>query len=121
MESPLVLPLLLIVDITLFLDMTTWLDVRLDSLLWELELIMLLVLFKALEIKLFILEFRFLVKSFVIESVEFCSTANTITNELKINNIDNVIMIPYKIAFMLIISNGIVLYYFLATISISSG
>jgi hypothetical protein len=39
---------------------------------------------------------------------------------LKINNIDNVIMIPYKIAFMLIISNGIVLYYFLATISISS-
>jgi hypothetical protein len=47
--------------------------------------------------------------------------ANTITNELKINNIDNVIMIPYKIAFMLIISNGIVLYYFLATNSISSG
>jgi hypothetical protein len=104
----------------LFLDMRTWLDVRLDSLFWELELIMLLVLFKALEIRLFILDFRLSVKSFDIESVEFCSMANTITNELKINNIDNVIMIPYKIAFMLIISNGIVLYYFLATISISS-
>jgi hypothetical protein len=78
-----------------------------------------LVLFRALEIRLFILDFGFLVKSFVIDSVEFCSTANIVTNELKINNIDNVIMIPHKIAFMLIISKGIVLYYFLATISIS--
>jgi hypothetical protein len=120
MESPPVLPLLVIVDITLFSDMRTWLDVRLVPLLWELELIMVLVLFKELEIRLFILEFRFLVKSFVIDSVEFCSTANTVTNDLKINIIDNVIMIPHKIAFMLIISKGIVLYYFLATISISS-
>jgi hypothetical protein len=99
--------------------MRTWLDVRLVPLLWELELIMVLVLFKALEIRLFILDFRFLVKLFVVDFVEFCSTANIVTYELKINIIDNVIMIPHKIAFMLIISKDIVLYYFLATISIS--
>jgi hypothetical protein len=106
------------VDITLFFDMTTWLDVRLDPLLRELEFNILLVSFKAFEIRVFILDFKFLVKLLVIEAVEFSSMANTVTYELKINDVAKVIMIPCRKAFMLTILNGIVLYYFLEAISI---
>jgi hypothetical protein len=98
--------------------MRTWFDVRLDldSLLKRvLEFKMLLVSFRAFETRVFILDFKSL-KSFVIESLEFGAMAGTVTNELNINSIDNMTMVPCKTAFMPIISNGIVLYYFLAII-----
>ena len=54
--------------------------------------------------RLFILDFMFWAKSFVIESVKLSSVANTGICKLKIDNIATAIMLAYKIAFMLIIS-----------------
>jgi hypothetical protein len=84
----------------------------LDSLISRLEFRTLLVSFRAFVTRLFILDFRFLAKSFVIESVKLSSVANTGICKLKIDNIATAIMLAYKIAFMLIISYGEVLYYF---------
>jgi hypothetical protein len=77
----------------------------------RLEFRTLLVSFRALT-KLFILDLSFLEKSFVIESVKLSSVANTGICKLKIDNIATAIMLAYKIASMLIISYGEVLYYF---------
>jgi len=105
------------------LDITSWLDVRPDPdplLNSKLLFVVLLVPFRASEIRLCILDFKLLLKLLkllVIESVEFSSMAYTFTYELKTDNVANVKMVTYKLASMFIVLNVIVLYYFLANIS----
>jgi|KBSMisStaDraftv2_1062788.scaffolds.fasta_scaffold441351_2 predicted cation transporter len=117
------LPLVLVVifDRRLLLDINNWLDERLDP-LGNRELVlmmfrMLLVPFRASEIRLCILDFKLLSKLLGIEYVKFSSMAYTLTDELKTDNAAREIMVTYSIVSIFIISNGLVLYYFLENIS----
>ena len=73
----------------------TLLDVRLVPFVIKLEFKILSVSFRALEMRLSILDFKFFVKLFVVSPVKFNSIADTPTNEVvKMAMILNAIIIP---------------------------
>jgi hypothetical protein len=93
MESPSALVLLMRLDITLFLDTIKLLEVRLDALVNILEFRTLPVSFSAFDIRLFILDFKSVEKSFV-AFIGLVSVAKTFTNDkVKIYNILSTIII----------------------------
>jgi len=115
--------LLVVLDTTVFLDITSWLDVRPDPdplLNSKLLFMVLLVPFSASEIRLCILDFKLLLKLLkllVIESVEFSSMAYTFTYELKTDNVANMKMVTYHIGSMLLLQMLLSFIIFLANIS----
>jgi hypothetical protein len=89
----------------------TLFEVRLESLNSRLEFRTLLVSFRAFVTRLFILDFMFWAKSFVIESVRFSSVANIGIYKLKIDNIVNAIVLANKIAFICLLVHKVTLLF----------